>query len=184
MLTKEQKRTAVSAGLEKIKTSHNLIFLDFSGIPTADIRKLKTELKKSGAEFKVVKKRLFNIALKEAGVDYDLLQFKSQLGAVMTPGDLSGVAVPIYKTAKELARAKKDLKVLGAYDMEKKAPVSVEEFMVIAKLPSREILLAMVMGAFTGPLRAFMYLLQEIAKKKQSDQSAQATVPTVEQKQG
>ncbi len=180
MLTKEQKKKQVELGQDLLKKSKTLVFADFTGVDTASIRKLKIEVKKAtsatanagqagsgqaGATFKVIKKRLLSIALKNSGIDFDPLQFSAQVGTFFIPEDLSSVASSIYKFAKELARSKKEFKVLGAYDLVAKTAVSVEEFTTVAKLPSREVMLAMVMGAITGPLRAFMYVLGELSKR-------------------
>lgn len=172
MLTKDQKKKQVELGQNLLKKSKTLIFADFTGVDTASVRKLKMDIKKAtatagqaGATFKVIKKRLLKISLKNSGIDFDPLQFTAQVGTFFIPEDLSSIAGVIYKFAKELARSKKDFKVLGAYDLVAKIPVSAEEFTVVAKLPSREMLLAMVMGAITGPLRAFIYILSELSKK-------------------
>lgn len=165
MLTKAQKKQHIDKSAEMVKGSKTLVFADFSGVDTASIRRIKIEAKKVGAAFKVFKKRLLNITLKEMGVAFDPLQFKSQVGTFFIPEDLSSIAGTIHKFAKELARAKKNFVVLGAYDLANKQAVSVEEFNVIAKLPGRDVLLSMVIGGITGPLRAFMYLVGELAKK-------------------
>lgn len=162
-----------------VKGSKTLVFADFTGVDTASIRRIKTEAKKVGAVFKVFKKRLLNITLKEMGVAFDPLQFKTQVGTFFIPEDLSSVASVIHKFAKELARAKKNFIVLGAYDLVNKQAVSVEEFTVIAKLPGREVLLSMVIGGITGPLRAFMYMLSELAKKAPAAKAPEAA-PAVE----
>lgn len=166
-MTKSQKKEHVASGAKKIQASKNLIFADFSGVSTADVNKLKAELRKQGASFQVIKKRLLNIALKEAGVTFDPLQFKAPIGTIFTTGDLSLIAGPIYKFTKDLAKQKINFTVVGAFDREKNEAMTKEEFLVIAKLPSREILLGQVIGAITGPLRAFMYLCQQIAKQKE-----------------
>lgn len=173
MLTKEQKKDQVKLAEGLIKKSKTLVFADFTGVDTGSVRKLKLDVKKAtatagqaGAVFKVVKKTLLSIALKNSGLDYDPLQFNSQVGTFFIPEDLSSVATTIYKFAKDLAKNKKEFKVLGAFDVAGKLAVTVEEFTTVAKLPSREVLLAMVMGAITGPLRAFMYVLNEMSKKQ------------------
>ncbi len=165
MLTKAEKKDQIDLGAKKIKESESLIFADFTGVPTKDVNQLKSELRKAGAAFKVFKKRLLNLAMKQAGYDFDPSQFDAQVGTVFVKGDISSVAAPIYKFAKELAKKKKNFKVLGAYDLAKKSYMAVEEFTVLAKLPSREVLLAMVVGAMSGPIRAFMYILSELSKK-------------------
>lgn len=165
MLTKSQKTEQVEEAKKLIGASQNLVFADFTGIPTQKIKKLKGDLKVAGATYKVFKKRLMKIALEGAGFAYDPTQFSAQVGIIAIPKDLSSAAAVIYKFTKEMAKVKKEFKVLGAYDLVAKTALTAEEFTVIAKLPSREALLAQVLGAFTGPVRAFMYLLQERAKK-------------------
>ena len=152
MLTKAQKKEQINTGIELIKKSRNLLFADFTGVPTQAILRLKRELKKAGAPFQVLKKRLLKLALKEAGIDFDPMQFEAQVGVVFVKGELSDVAATIYKFTKELTKMKKEFRVLGVYDLLQKSFLTPEQFVVIAKLPSRDVLLAMGMGAMTGPL--------------------------------
>ncbi len=166
MLTKAQKKQHVELGETLLKKSKTLVFADFTGVDTGSVRKIKIEVKKAGATFKVIKKRLLRIALKNLGIDFDPMQYPAQVGTFFIPEDLSSVAAPIFKFAKDLVKEKKEFKVLGAYDVATKVAIPVEEFNAIAKLPTKEVLLSMVLGAITGPLRAFMYLAQEIAKKQ------------------
>ncbi len=180
MLTKKQKQEHVAMSSKLVTASKSLVFADFTGAPTKEVNRLKVELKKAGATFKVVKKRLLKIALKEAGIPTDALEGKSQAATVFSPGDLTSVAGPIFKFSKELAKSKVDFKVLGAYDSDRKAAISVAEFNVIAKLPSREVLLAQVIGTMSGPLRKFMIALQEIAKKKGEGAPAASSAPVAE----
>lgn len=177
MLTKAKKKEHVELSGKKIKASKNVVFVDFSGVSTPDINTLKNEIRKVGGEYKVVKKRLLKIALKEAGIEFDPSSTKSAVATVYTPTDLTAVASPIYKFTKELAKRKIDFKVLGAYDAEAKKVLTTAEFTVIAKLPNRETLLAMVIGAMTGPLRAFMYIAGEIAKGKTKNEKVETPAP-------
>src|SRR3989344_1705975 len=128
MLTKAQKKQHVELGESLLKKSKTLVFADFTGVDTGSVRKIKIEVRKAGATFKVIKKRLLRIALKNHGIDFDPMQFPAQVGAFYIPEDLSTVASPIFKFAKELAKEKKEFKVLGAYDLVMKAAIPVEEF--------------------------------------------------------
>lgn len=174
MLTKAKKKEHVELSSKKIKASKNIVFVDFTKIATPDINALKAELRKVGGEYKVMKKRLLKIALKEAGIEFDPSTTKAPIATVYTPTDLTAVASPIYKFLKDLAKRKIDFKVLGAYDAEAKKMLSAAEFTVIAKLPNRETLLAMVLGAMTGPLRAFMYIASELSKRAPAAPAAAA----------
>lgn len=188
MLTKEEKKKIIKESADYIAKSKNLVFADFSGVDTEAIKKLKQELKKSGANFRVTKKTLLKLALKEAGYDFDPLQFTAQLGVVFAPKELTSVANQIYKFSKELAKSKKNFQILGSYDLEKKNFLTAEDFVVIAKLPSREVLLAQLLGVLSGPIRAFMYIVDQLSKRSPTTATPQGEVPagssqTVELKQ-
>ncbi|MEK7590376.1 MAG: 50S ribosomal protein L10 [Patescibacteria group bacterium] len=165
MLTKAEKKEQIELGADLTKKSKALVFADFTGISIEEIKKLKSELRKAGAQFKVIKKRLLKLALKNAGVDFDPTQFEAQVGTVFATGELSSVAAQVYKFSKDLEKAKKNFVILGAYDGVEKAALDKNQFLVIAKLPSREILLAQLVGVMSGPIRAFMYIADQLSKK-------------------
>lgn len=166
MKTKLQKSKEIELGSKLLAQSKALIFTDFTGTATSAINKLKKDLKKSGAAFRVIKKRLLGIALKKAKVDFDPTQFEGQVGVVFSPTELSSVAGIVYKFAKDLAKEKKEFKLLGAYELDKKVALDLNQFLAIAKLPSREILLAMLVGVMSGPIRGIMYVMGELSNKK------------------
>lgn len=157
MLTKAQKREHVAVGTEKIKGSASLIFTDFTGTATGDIRTLKLALKAVGATYKVFKKRLLQIALKNAGVNVDTKQFNAQLGTVFAGKSVYDVAGIVAKFAKEvLKKTKKEFKVLGAYEAKEAKVIDAATFQVIAKLPPREVLLAQIAMMLTMPVKKVM----------------------------
>ncbi|TSC95622.1 MAG: 50S ribosomal protein L10 [Parcubacteria group bacterium Athens0714_26] len=165
-LTKTQKKEQVSFGLDKIKSNQNLVFADFNKVSVENIKKLRRELKKQGADFKVLKKRLLKIALKDSGMDFDPLQFKTQLGTIFIPGDLSSLASSIYKFSREIEKGKKgEFKVLGGVDTVEKRFIDANEFNVIAKLPTREVLLAQIAMLLTMPMKKLLLVLNEKAKQ-------------------
>lgn len=165
MLTKAQKKDQVALGEKELKNSKSLVFADFTGVPTGDIRNLKTALKAAGAKYKVFKKRLLNIAMKNAGVDVDPMQFNAQLGTVFSGTDIYGIAGMVQKFAKDLLRAKKEFKVLGAYDATEKKFFDAAQFVAIAKLPPREVLLAQIAMMLTVPVKKVMIALNGRAEK-------------------
>ncbi|MDP2696122.1 MAG: 50S ribosomal protein L10 [bacterium] len=165
MLTREQKKEYIDLGSKMAQKSKAIIFADFSGVGVGDLHQLKSELKKLGASFKVIKKRLLKLALQDAGIDVDPTQFDAQVGTVFVDGELVSVAGPVYAFSKKLAKEKKGFKVLGAYDAVEKSVLDADQFVIIANLPSREVLLAQVIGMVTGSLRGFMYIIDQLSKK-------------------
>ncbi|MEZ4156946.1 MAG: 50S ribosomal protein L10 [Candidatus Paceibacterota bacterium] len=143
------------------------------------MKALKNELRDKGVTIKVLKKRLLALALKDASIEFDALQQKTPLATIFSPVELSEVAGTIYRFGKQFADKDGKFDVLGVYDNEASALVSREDFLVIAQLPSREVLLAQVMGGITGPLRAFMSIVDQLSKKEPVNE-APAAEPAVE----
>ena len=168
MLTREQKQKQIKQAVEDIKKSESLLFADFSGIPIGDFDILRAALRETGAKFKIVRKRLLKIAFKEAGVDYNPSQFESQTGVIFIPGEVLSVAGNIYKIAKDLTKKSSFFKILGGFNLKDKKVIESEEFIILAKLPSREILLAQIAIAFTMPMKKLMFVLN--SRKEQLEQ--------------
>ncbi len=157
MLTKSQKKSQVASSVEEIKKSQSLVFADFTGVSTPEVRILKLALKTLGAKFKVYKKSLLKIAMKQSGITVDADKFDSQLGTVFAPKCIYDVAGTVAKFAKDLLKnSKKEFKILGAYDNQEKRFVDSVQFAVIAKLPAREILLAQIAMMLTMPIKKVM----------------------------
>ncbi|OGY59195.1 MAG: 50S ribosomal protein L10 [Candidatus Colwellbacteria bacterium RIFCSPLOWO2_12_FULL_44_13] len=166
-LTKAQKVKKVEEGTKELKNKQTLVFVDFSGTKVEELKRLRRTLTEAKAKTEVIKKRLLRIMLKNHGANYDPMQTKAQVITVFGEGDISSVAAPIYKFSKELtAKNKKEtFKVVGGYDLVKNVALSGEEVTAIGKLPSREVLIAQVVGTLAAPIRAFLYILSEKAKQ-------------------
>ncbi|HEY4497121.1 MAG TPA: hypothetical protein VI432_03175, partial [Candidatus Paceibacterota bacterium] len=103
------------------------------------------------------------IILKDRNIDFDTKLSAGQLGTVFAKGDISEIAQNVYKFSKD----KPNFKMVGGIDVEKAEILQAETVNAIGRLPSKEILLGQLLGALTGPLRAFMYVLSERSKKLQ-----------------
>ena len=165
-LTKKQKAELIDQGSERLKQNQTLVFAEFKGVTVEHFKSLRRELKSVGADIQVLKKRLLNVILKNAGVAFDPQTRKEQLGTIFAKGDLSSVAAIIHKFSKSLMKGKKgELTVLGAYNVLDKQLVDGNEFKVIATLPSREVLLAQIAMLLTMPVKKVLIALNERAKQ-------------------
>ena len=162
MLTKQQKTKQIEASQQLLEKNQTLIFTDFTGLPTAELKTLRSLLREFGAKFKVTKKRLLKIAFQKRGIDYDPTQFTGPVGVIWLAKDIFEPAAKLYQFLKELTKAKKELKILGGWDATAKKGITAEEFMTIAKLPTREVLLTQIAFMLTMPLRQIMVGLQKI----------------------
>lgn len=166
MLTKEQKKQSIAKGEDLIGGSKNVIFADFAGVPTADIRKVRVLMRELGGAYTVIKKRLLRIALKNKGIDFDpATSFPGQAAMISAPQEIFEIAGKIQALVKEFAKAKKNLKILGGIDIAAKKEITPAEFAAIANLPSRETLLTQIAFMLTMPVRTVMHAIGEKAKK-------------------
>lgn len=168
MLTKEQKKQQIERGAKELKNAKSLIFADFTGVKTSDVRNLKNILRAMGATYTVFKKRLLKIAMKNVGVDVDPKAFPGQLGTVFSPKAIYDAASIVQKFAKDLLKtAKVEFKILGAYDAGEKKFYDAAQFATIAKLPSREVLLAQIAMMLTMPMKKVMVAINSRVEQLQ-----------------
>jgi len=130
------------------------IFSDFHGVSVAKATQLRRTLKKEDAEYKVAKKTLLARALSTAGIMFDIKRLKGEIGVAFGYGDQVAPAKILSKFAKEV----ETFKILGGL-LDGKL-LSDKQIMALARLPSREVLLAQVVGAFAAPLRGLASVLQ------------------------
>lgn len=161
MKTKPQKAQELASQLERLGSSHTVLFTEFNGTSAEDINRLRRLLKDLDSEFKVSRKRLLRIAFNEKQININPEDFNSQLGVIFSPKELIDIAGPLFKFAKDV----ENFKVLSGYDLES-GEVLEESFIVrISSLPSREVLLGQLVGMVSAPLKMFMSVLNERAKK-------------------
>ncbi len=171
MKTKIQKTEELARAKELLEKSRALIFTDFTKVPAEDVRRLRRELKKSGAQFLVIKKRLLSLLLKEKGIAADLTQFKTSVGTVFSENDIERATAPAFKffSALEIPEGSpKDMWIkhlLGGYDMAKNSSFDTAQIVFIGKLPPREVLLSRLLGTLAGPIRSLLYVLDEKVKR-------------------
>lgn len=154
MITKAQKGEIVADLADKFKRQKIAIFSDFSGVSVAKSQMLRRLLRKEDAEYKVAKKTLFDRALAETSTNTATKGMKGEIGVAFGYGDQVAPAKVLAKFAKEI----ETFKILGGL-LDGKL-LSGAEIMAFARLPSREILLAQVVGALSAPLRGLAFVLQ------------------------
>lgn len=155
MITKQQKVEIIEELAEKFKRQKIAVFSDFQGISVTKFSVLRRALKKVGAEFKVAKKTLFDRALNRAGIDS--VQAKGLRGEIGVTFGYQDQVEPA-KTLMKFAKENETFKVLAAI-LDGKA-FNDKQVIALAKLPSREVLLAQLVGALQGPIRGLAVALQ------------------------
>lgn len=164
MKTKAQKQEMVDEAKDLIAANGGAVFADVQGVTVAQLMKLRREVRAAGGRMVVCKKRLLGVAMKDAGLAFDTKDYAGAVGAVFTPEGVETASGPVVKFFQGMKLEKE--KVLGGYDFAAKQPVSAEQVLFIGTLPSREVVLAQLMGMLQAPVRSFLYILQQ--KSQQS----------------
>ena len=155
----EQKQQVVAQLAERIQGSVAGIIVDYKGITVEDDTKLRKELRESGVKYTVVKNTLIKRAAEKAGLNGidDVLNGTS---AIATSAEDYVAAARILQ---KFAEQHDNFKVKTGYlDNE---VISLEKIQSLAKLPSREVLLANVLGAFQAPIASFARAIQAVVDK-------------------
>ncbi|MEW6063813.1 MAG: 50S ribosomal protein L10 [Bacillota bacterium] len=152
--TKAQKAVMLEEIKEKMSSAQVTILADFRGISVAKITDLRSRLRKAGSEMKVAKNTIAGIAAKEIGVE-GLDQYLEG-PTVFTFGVEDPVAPA--KILSDFAREVKQGVDIKAGILEGKV-IDASGVKALADLPSREVLLAKVLGGMQAPMYGFASVL-------------------------
>ena len=177
MKSKEQKRKEIEKGSKLLRNSQRILFADFTGMSAENMRRLRRELGDKEIKFFIAKKRLLKIILEKAGIDPKSWLFERSVGAAFSSIPAEEVGAVVHNFFKSTG-SKSSEEILGGYDLASKTAISAEEMRYLGQLPSREVLLAQVMGMLVSPLRSFMYILNEKAKTAVSTDNNKKVVVT------
>ena len=165
----ERKKQMVADLSERIKNSCAGVVVDYKGINVEDDTKLRKELREAGVEYTVVKNTILGRAVEDAGLAglEDVLEGTT---AIATSADDYVASARILQ---KFADSHDNFSLKSGYlDGE---VISMEKLMALAKLPSREVLLATVCSVFNAPIAAFARAVQAIVDKGDAtDESAEA----------
>ncbi len=158
-MAREEKVREVERLAERIKKAQVMIFSDYRGLKVAEITELRSKLRQGESEMKVVKNRLFKRVLKEQGLEALEKYFTGP--TALTTSEVDPVSPA--KALVEFAKAHEHLSVKGGY-LEGKdlAPADIE---ALAKMPSREALLARMLGSINSPATNMAGVLAAVPRK-------------------
>lgn len=162
----EQKQAQVAALVEKIKHSASGVLVDYKGINVADDTALRKELREAGVEYSVIKNTMLKFAAREVGFD-GLIEHLHGTTAVAFSSD--DVVAPA-KILANFAKGHDNFSIKSGFLEGAVVPVAkIEE---LAKLPSKEVLLAQTLYSFNYPIMQLAIALNAIAEKGEANQEA------------
>jgi large subunit ribosomal protein L10 len=145
MPTAEKAKT-IELARERYNRSVGVVFTDYRGLRVKEMQELRAKLRQSGSEIQVIKNTLFRIAAGEDANSFPPELNNGPTAVVFVYEDEAASA----KAVVDYAKINKNFEVKGAFFSGK--VLSQKEVENLAKLPSREVLLAQVLGAISAPL--------------------------------
>jgi large subunit ribosomal protein L10 len=174
--TKKEKIQLTAELVDTLGGSDVLYLTDFTGLNVKEITELRRRFREAGHRFIVVKNRLALRAIEQLDLP-DLTEYlRGPTGFVVGTDD----PVAPAKMLRDFAKENEDRPTLKVGVVEKRV-ILADEVMTLASLPGRQELLAGIAGSLTAPvagivgvleglLRDIASMIEEVAKKQESNQ--------------
>lgn len=152
----EAKQAIVAELAERLKNSVMGVVVNYKGINVEDDTKLRKELRENNVKYTVVKNTLLKRANEQVGLS-DMDNVLEGTTALATSDDDYAAAARILANFAK----KHDFFEIKAGFMDGEV-VELSVIDQLAKLPTRDVLLANVLGAFQAPISAFARVMQAV----------------------
>ena len=152
-----EKSTSIAEFREKLSGVRGAVLTDFRGLSVADITELLSLLRKSEVEYKVVKNTLLDLAARETDKESLSPHYIGPTAIAFSYDDPVAAAKVLSRFAKEQQAAFR----LKAGILSGKV-ISVADIQALADLPSREVLIAKLLGTMQAPATNFVGVLAAV----------------------
>ena len=163
----ETKKAKVEQLTEVLKNAVSFVLVDYKGITVEEDTKIRRDLRAENVHYSVEKNTLLRFALKNAGIEGfdDVLEGTTAIA--VSNEDQTAPARVLGKYASEFD-GKFNLKA-GLVDGEFYDEKGV---VALSKIPSKDVLLAQLVGSLQGPIQGLAAILKAVADSKSEDDAA------------
>jgi large subunit ribosomal protein L10 len=138
---------------QKIADASLIVFSDYRGLNVEEVTELRNKLRVPGVEFKVLKNTMMRFALKNAGFEEVANQVEGPNAILFSNDDV----VTPAKTMFEFTRQHPNLEI--KFGILEGQTIATDKIKALADLPSREVLVAQVLGTMQAPITSFVRVL-------------------------
>ena len=163
----ESKKAVVETLTSQIKEASSVVFVDYKGITVAQDTELRKQFRDAGVEYSVVKNTLTNFATKNAGYDFSEV-LNGTTAMAYTTGDPIAPARIVAEFAKK--NKLKTLSIKGG--VVEGSVMSADQLNGFSELPSKNALVASVLGTFLAPISSLAFVLDQIRIQKDPNAAA------------
>jgi len=153
-VSREKKAVIIDQIQEGLSKCSVGILTDYRGLSASEINDLRRKLEESGIEYRVVKNTLARFAAERAGKDELVSFFQGPVAIAFGYGDITE---PARALAEYTRSSKTSLSIKGGFFGDR--VLTSEDVVTLSTLPSREILLAKIIGGMQSPVYALLNCL-------------------------
>ncbi len=157
--SKNFRELIVKELVNKFKKSQTIVVSSFSGLKNKELEELRKSLKSASSDYIVVKNTLSKQAVKKVKLDDLADLFEGSVGIAFSGED----AVAFAKSLVKFEKSFESFKIKGG--IFEGQTVTVQRLKEIAALPSKELLLAKLVGNLQSPIYGLVFVLKENMRK-------------------
>lgn len=157
-MNRSEKQAVVDAMAERLGRAKALVLTNFNGLKVEQITELRQQLREKDLEYVVVKNTLLRRASEGSSASVLSDQLTGPNGLAISYGD----PVALAKSLMDFAKTNPKLEVRGG--LLEGRPISALQVADLAKLPGRDVLLAMLLGAMSGVPRNLVSVLAAVPR--------------------
>jgi large subunit ribosomal protein L10 len=162
-MIQHKKQNTVENLKERLAGAKAIILVDYKGINVEQVNKLRNLFREAQVDYLVQKNTLIKIALNELGINDLDVYLQGPTAVAISKNDEVAPAKVLVKFVKDVMEEADFPKFKGGLISGK--VMNQSELQEIAQLPSREELLARLMGSMKAPLSNFVNVSQGIIRK-------------------
>ena len=155
----DAKKQAVAEMVEKLQKAQAGVLVDYRGLTVSEDTDLRNKLRAAGVEYKVVKNTLTRFAAKQVGFE--------ELDPILNGPTSLAISyddpVAPAKVLAEFAKENENLEIKSGF-LDGKV-ISLDEIKTLASTPSKDVLIAKIMGSLNSPVSSLARVLQAIVDK-------------------
>lgn len=159
----EKKQQIVEDLTKKFEDAASVVVVDYRGLTVDQVTELRKQLRDAGVEMRVLKNTMLRRAAVAAGLEGMDDIFKGPTAVAFSNEDVVAPA----KIMADFAKDAEALEIKGGVIEGKVA--SADEINAVAKLPSREGLLSMLLSVLQAPVRNTALAVKAVAEQKDGE---------------
>lgn len=157
------KQAVVAQLKEQLESAKGVVLTSYKGLTVAQDTELRRELREAGVSYHVVKNTMLRIAAKEAGIEGIEEHLEGTTAFAFSTEDAVAPAKVICGFIKKNKLEDAEVLTVKVGMVEGKV-IGVDEVKVLAALPSREELIAKLLGSMNAPISNTVNVLQGVIR--------------------